>query len=275
MIALAPVVADPRLAIDDQRVDLQLLQPCGRSQGRPGRRRPPARPDRGRHSRRRRCAGRASSARESRANRPARADATAELLLEALRVRRARSAASTPSAGRRRRHRARAAGCRCHGRAPVSKSKIASMVLVPARVTRRGGARFGAILKSCAARPCGASAGSSCAIANAADERLEVPAQRQHVAPVTVGDGKGDPSASRSASVSAPSNSSSQACGGDGNILRPVQHARPRGRLRGVSSAVERYTIGSAHVVTGKRYYPASDSMWPCSGGRRPFSVSR
>ena len=32
VVALAPVVADPRLAVDDQRVDLQLLQPRGDAQ---------------------------------------------------------------------------------------------------------------------------------------------------------------------------------------------------------------------------------------------------
>ena len=75
VIAFAPIVADPRLAIDDQRIDLQLLAAARRSKARPARRRPPARRDRGRHRRSRPCADRASWARENRANRIARAAA--------------------------------------------------------------------------------------------------------------------------------------------------------------------------------------------------------
>ena len=50
VVALAPVVADALLAVDDQRVDAELRQARARSTARPVRRRPPAPPGRDRHS---------------------------------------------------------------------------------------------------------------------------------------------------------------------------------------------------------------------------------
>ena len=156
-----------------------------RCRGRTGRRRSPARPDRGRHSRPAPCADRASSARGNRANRRCRAGAStpscsSKPLSSSSAVSSVQAFSVLPSS---------ASGIRRRMPLPrptaVSNLKIASIAWVPARVTLRGAARSGSI-----AKPRGAARGGKrpqlVEDRVGAVEGLDVPAQRQHVAPIAV-----------------------------------------------------------------------------------------
>ena len=68
VVAQAPVVADALVAVDDQRVDAESVEPRRDRRARPGRRPPPARPDRDRRRSAPCGAGRASSRRRNRAS---------------------------------------------------------------------------------------------------------------------------------------------------------------------------------------------------------------
>ena len=225
VIALAPVVADARLAVDDQRIDLQLLQP--RRDRKPGLSAADHQHgrDRGRHSRRRPCADRASWARENRANRIGRAAATIPCCSSkpfnsssAVSSVQAFSLLPSPASGISRR-------IPLPRPCAVSNLKIASIVLVPARVTRRGAARSGSIAKT--AR--GGAAGVGFQLFQdriGAVDGLQVPAQRQHVAPIAVGMKQRLQQDGRRAVASALSNCASQFSVADRNIVGFVQHLR-------------------------------------------------
>ena len=92
---------------------------------------------------------------------------------------------------------------------PVSNLKIASIAWVPARVTLRGAARSGSMAKPWgAARPARGSQLSYDRVR--AIDGLDVPAQRQHVAPVAIGMKQGFEQGVPSGAASAPSNCVSQ-----------------------------------------------------------------
>ena len=236
MIALAPVVADARLAVDDQRIDLQLLSAAPRSKARPVRRRPPARRDRGRHIRRRPCADRASWARENRANRIGRA--AAPMPCCSSKPFSSSSAVSSVQAFSRLPSSASGISRRIPLPRPcaVSNLKIASIASVPARVTRRGAARSGSILKPRGDGAAGVGLQSLQDGVGAVDG-LQVPAQRQHVAPIAVGMKQGFQQAVVGLSRARCSNCASQfsAAIEISSVLSSIRVVLAAGRLRGVS----------------------------------------
>lgn len=268
MIALAPIVADPRLAIDNQRVDLQLLQPRRNRQtglaaadhqyggiafgvvARCVAQIEPVRP--------------AEVARIGLSPRPR----GAELFLEPLELverseqRPCFQAIAVGGIGHEPHDAAAAADCcleiedgfdivgagACH--LPWRRAVRCELEIARRRLLRKRRQRLRDRI--------------------AAGKRLQVPAQRQRIAPKTVGQKKPvECSAIRLAECALEF--IEPGLRGDGNILRLIQHARPRGRLRGVSSR----SNAILDQVMSKALYPSSDSMWPCSGGMRPFSVSR
>ena len=154
------------------------------------------------------CAGRASSARGNRASRLAARPRHAELLLVALDLARARSAASRPSPVA-----VGASGVSRNMPLPrpsaVSNLKIASIAMVPARVTWRGAARSDRPQSRTARR------WRRWRLQRLRDrvravDGLDVPAERQHIAPIAVGMEQRSSEAPSSGFASASSNCASQ-----------------------------------------------------------------
>ncbi len=171
-------------------------------------------------------------------------------------ARRARSAASRPSGGCRR----LSSGIRRMMPLPrptfVSNLKMASIASVPARITLRGAARSGSTAKPLGAM-LRASGGSAFRIASAAVQRLDLPAQRQHVAPVAVGMEQVLQRAvvrlrQRLLELAEP------IVGGHRNVVRLVEHsALPFDRrLRGSSSAKAYTHSGGLRKVREMRMPP-------------------
>ena len=183
VIAHAPVVADARVPVDDQRVDAELRRAARDGQARPGRRRPPARPDRGRRRRAPCGAGRASSRRRNRAS--------------SLGVSRRRLNCSSwpcsssqrgdqrPGAPARRR-RARAARRRCRGRTRSRTRRSPRCSRCRRGATQRGGVRSGGIWKLRGLRARQRLGAASRSDGGAAGHGLDRPGEGEHVAPQPV-----------------------------------------------------------------------------------------
>ena len=184
MVALAPVVADALMPVDDQRVDAELMQPRGDRQS------GLAAAD---HEHRRIAVGIGALAGETvepvvgaeiaRCDCPVRARRlnASSWPRSSCRVRVQRPGAQARAL--RVGHQAHAR--RCRGRTRCRIRTIASMHSVPARVTQRGGVRLGGIWKFTGFVR--ASVSRSIARSRPAGHGLDGPGEGQHVAPEPVG----------------------------------------------------------------------------------------